>query len=247
MVDDIDRMLQGEDTPNASQAEQGQQDDSIQRIEQHPEEEVEWNTLSGSAQERFRTAFARAKAAEDELLRERSLSRQQPVPQAPDPVTGDQRQALETLSKFGVATDEKVDQKVNEATNRILRDLKDRELSSRYSGSNGEPQYVPEEVEDFVSRHPQYKAYDREDVFKFKMFPDEFLSMQKKQQPSNPRSPQLRPTKQVQRQDALTPEYIEARLKQPDGDDWYEANKAEINKVVTNYTLQFKDNNTGGQ
>lgn len=244
ITDDLDRMLQGEDTPYASQAQtEGQQLDSTQvrPIEQQTEEEIEFNRLSGSTQDRIRELFKRAREAENKL----GSVQQTYIPPAPNTVTADQRQALETLSQFGVATDDKVDAKVNGAVNQIKQELKFQNLEQKYSGRNGEPKFDREEVEDYMKSHPQYQYYDPEDVFKYKMFPDELSETQT--QTAKPRTSSLKPTKAQTRQDALTPEFIEERLKQADGDEWYEANKDEINKVVYNHTQQFKGTNFGGQ
>ncbi len=241
-IDPIDKMLQGDDTTPASQAETGQQDDSIEPIEQQTEEEVEFSKLSGSAQERVRELVRRAKDAE-----ERASMAQTYVPPAPNTLAPDQKQAIETLSGFGISTDDKVDQKIAEGVNQVRWELRNTNLQQKYSGANGEPKYDPVEVEDYIRSHSQYRYYDPEDVFKFKMFPDEFSNAETVEQTSKPRTTSLRPTKAQTRQDALTPEYIEERLKQPDADEWYTANLDEINKVVTNHTNQFKGTNFGGQ
>lgn len=234
-------MLQGDDTPPASPAQtEGQQTDPSQvsqPLEQQTEEEVEFNRLSGSSQERIRELVRRARDAENKL------GSIQPayVPPAPNTLAPDQRQAVETLAQFGIATDDKVDRKISEGVNTIRWEMENQRLQQKYSGSNGEPQYVREEVEDYIRNHPQYQGYAAEDVFKYKMFPDEFsnLDMQRTA-PTRTRTSSLRPTKQQSRQDALTPEFIEERLKASDGQQWYDDNLDEINKVVANHTMSFK-------
>lgn len=244
--DDIDRMLQGEDTPSASQAQtQGQQDDSIQRIEQQTEEEIEFNKLSGPAQERFRSALVRARDAEERL---RELESQRFVPQQPqNTLAPDQKQAIDTLSQFGIATDEKVDTKVNEGINKVLNQLKTQSLETKYSGQDGTPQFVREEVEDFVRTHPQYKAYDPEDVFRYKMYPDEFASAGTRQT-TKPHTSSFKPTKSSPQANPFADmDALQARLAQPDGDEYYEAHKDEINAAVATHTQKFKGVNFGGQ
>ena len=242
MADDLDAMLQGEDTPSASQAgNQGQQDDSIQRIEQQTDEEVEFNKLSGSAQDRIREII---RQKNDAL--ERANSNPSYIPPAPNSVAPDQKQAIETLSSFGIATDDKVERKVAEGINQVRWELLNVNLQQKYPGTNGEPKYDSVEVEDYMRSHPQYQYYNPEDVFKYKMYPDEFANLSTQQQ-TRPRTQSLKPNKAQTRQDALTPEYIEERLKQPDADEWYDSHKDEINKVVYNHTQQFKGTSFGGQ
>ena len=240
MADDLDKMLDGNDNPSVSSAQDGsQQVDSIQGnpIEQQPEE-VEFNKLSGSARDRIKAIWARAREAEEALEAERS-TRQTYVPPAPaSNLAPDQETAIKTLEKFGISTDSKVDQKLAQVQNQILWNFEQQRLEEKYTGENDEPQYVREEVEDYIRKHPQYAGYAAEDVFKYKMFPDEFENLKTPGTPK--RTSTLKPTKAQVMDETLTPEYIEERLKQPDGQQWYTDHLDEINNVVKNHTLQFK-------
>lgn len=241
MADELDAMLQGDDSSSVPPAgTTGQQDDSIRKIEQQTEEEVEFNGLSGSARERFEEMYKRAKEAENKL----GQQQQTYVPPAPNTLAPDQKQALETLSQYGVATDEKVDKKLSEEFNRLRWDMENQRLESTYSGKNGEPQYKKEEVEDYIRNHPQYSGYAAEDVFKFKMFPDEFSNMQQKGS-SSQRSSSLRPTRsQVMSEDVITAENVEEMVKSH-SQEWYNENQEAINKAVAAHTQQFKGVNFG--
>ncbi len=243
-MDPIDKMLQGDDTTQGVTSQtDGQQTDSTQAtrpVEQQTDEEVEFNKLTGHTQDRFRELLRRAKEAEAKLGTQQTY-----VPTAPNMVTPDQEQAVETLSKFGIATDKKVDEKVSAGLNQIKWELRQANLEQKYVGQDGEPKFDREEVEDYMRSHPQYQYYDPEDVFKYKMFPDEFSGQS--QQTTKTRTSSLRPTKAQTRQDALTPDFIEERLKQADGAEWYDAHLDEINAVVKNYTNQFKGKNLSGQ
>lgn len=235
MADPIDDMLQGDDQPE-SPANEGQQD-----VQSTSEEEVEFNKLKGSSQQRVRELWLRAKKAEEEASSLRSQQQQPSVPPAPDP-NFQQQQALDILSKAGVATDDKVKKEVNSAVEQIRRDLRNANLTQKYDGENSPVAFNPDEVADYQRTHPQYASYDPEDVFLYKMYPDEFANAQISRN-SGTRIQGIKPTKQHQRQEALTPEFIEQRLQQPDGDEWYEKNQEEINKVVYNHTMQFKGQN----
>lgn len=238
MSDPIDDMLRDGDQPGASPApNDGQPTDP--NAGQQPDEEVEFNKLSGSAQERIREMWRRARTAEEERD---TLRQQQPnVPPAPQlDANTQQRQALETLDQAGVATKDFTKREVTQGIAEIKLELRNQNLVQKYM--DAPVQFNPDEIEDYKRTHPQYASYDPEDVFLYKMYPDEFANQRQTQ---TKRSSNIRPTKQMQRQDALTPEYIEERLKQPDGDEWYEKNKDEINKVVYNHTQQFKGVNFG--
>lgn len=239
MPDELDQLLQGtDDQSSASPAQtEGQQTDfgKQKATEQQTEEEVEFNKLPGHTQERVRELLRRAKDAETRLAASVSY-----IPPAPNTLASDQQQAINTLSQFGIATDEKVDKKLAEGLNSLRWDMEQTRLSQKYVGTGGEPQYVREEVEDYIRNHPQYQGYAPEDVFRYKMFPDEFLNLELQKGSPKTKTSSIKPTKAETRQEALTPEYIEERLKQPDGQQWYENNLDEINNVVKNYTLQFK-------
>lgn len=245
MSDDIDRMLQGEDTPSASQAQTlGQQDDSIQRIEQQTEEEIEFNKLSGSTQERIK------KLIRDKQEAEARAYQQAPsyVPPAPNTLAPDQKQAIDTLRQFGITTKDDVKEEVNQGLNQIKWELKNQTLESKYSGSDGTPKYDREEVEDYMRSHPQYQYYDPEDVFKYKMFPDEFSAAGTQQAPSRQKTSSLKPVKSNPQVNAFSDiDTLQRRLAEPDGDEYYEAHKDEINRAVAEHTQKFKGTNFGGQ
>ena len=134
LADDLDKMLQ-DDNPGASSAQDGQQTDSSQGnpIEQQAEE-VEFNKLSGNAQDRFKSVWARAREAEETLEAERA-ARPSYVPPAPgSTLAPDQQTAIKTLENFGISTDEKVDRKLSEVTNRILWEAENRRLEEKYAG-----------------------------------------------------------------------------------------------------------------
>lgn len=230
--DDLDRMLQGDDQNPASPAQTIDQGDDLQQQDQQSPEEVEFNNLTGSTQERIRK-LARDKR---ELLTQLEQQKNAYIPPAPNSNFRDPQEqaAIQTLADKGIATDEKVSKYVDEKYNAIRWELEQNRLESRYSGAKGEPQYVREEVESFIQQHPQYRAYAPEDVFKSKMFPDEFLNMElQKRGVKSKQTSTMRPTKQAVAQEGMTPEYIEQRLQQPDGRQWYDDHLDEINAVLS--------------
>jgi hypothetical protein len=238
MADDLDAMLKGEENSNASSAQINQQGDSSQGnpIEQRTEEEVEFNKLSGPAQERFKEVWRRARENETELERLRT-ERQAYVPPAPgNQLAPDQKTAIETLSKFGITTDDKLDAKLNVAFNQLRWDNEQTRLEGKYTGQNGEPQYVREEMEDYIRKHPQYLNTPAEDVFKLR-FIDEFANIKSTQQAPR-RSSTLRPTRANIQTDTINSDNVEEMVKSHD-EQWYLDHQDEINRAVTEHTKQY--------
>ena len=238
MADEMDAILQGDDNSQASPAQNGQQSEPAQvnPTGQQSEEEVEFNSLSGNTQNRIKSIWARAREAEEALEAERA-ARTSYVPPAPG-VTPDQKTALETLSNFGVATDEKVNQKISESFNQLRWDMEQTRLEGRYSGKNGTPQYVREEVEDYIRKHPQYMGYQAEDVFKYKMFPDEFSNVETQQGSRTGQSSTLRPTRAQVQSSTINSENVEEMVRTHD-QQWYNDHIDEVNSAVSNHTKQF--------
>lgn len=236
--DELDQMLQGSDQTPASPAQIGGQGDDLTQdnpVGQQTPEEIEFNKLSGSAQERIRKLVQRAREAE-----EKSQNTFSPPPPPPgfanlqrNPEVDD---AVRKLSEVGIATDEKVDKKLSEGLNQMRWEYEQKRLESRYDGSKGEPQYVQEEVEDYIRKHPQYNAYAAEDVFRFKMFPDEFTNLElNKRSSKTGQTSTLRPTKGVQGGDQNSIESLMDRIdpqKHSDALQYYDEHLNEINDAI---------------
>lgn len=232
--DDLDRMLQGDDQTPASQAQTNDQGDDGSQNQTTPEEE-EFNSLSGSTQDRIRK-LARDKRELAEKLQSFQQNNTGLIPPAPGSSFRDPQEmaAIQTLADKGIATDEKVNKVVDAKYNEIRWELEQNRLESKYTGAQDEPQYVREEVEAFIQTHPQYRAYAPEDVFKYKMFSDEFMNVEvQKRGTKTGRTQTLRPTKAAVAQEGMTPEYIENRLQQPDGRQWYDEHLTEINATLS--------------
>jgi hypothetical protein len=224
-MSDIDDMLKGaEDQTPATQAQtqgQGTGPEGTKTEGQQSPEEVEFSKLSGNAQERFKKVLGRAATAEQKL-REFETQRQQGTqmvpPAAPTDYQSPEAQAaLQQLEKAGVATDRKVDAKLNEKLNAVLWNFEQARLESKYTGVDGEPKYDRAEVEDYIRNNPQLAGYSAEDIFRYKMFPDEFLELEVTKKTSGGSTTAggtktLRPTKAAVHEETLTPEYINDRL-----------------------------------
>lgn len=233
-MDPLDQMIQGGEPASNPIENKGQQVEEIKPLQS--EEEVEFSKLSGSSQERFREMFRRARSAEERAsILEQGRTY---VPPAPNTLQPDQKQALETLSQFGVATDEKVDQKLAENFNVLRWELENQRLESKYSGQNGEPKYERDVVEDYIRSHPQFGRYAPEDVFLYKMYPDEFRSIEQNQGSKVGKTSTLRPTKMVETTSAITPENVEGMVR-THSPEWYNENIDAINQAVSGWTKQF--------
>lgn len=239
-MDDLDVMLQGQDQAQASQAQkEGQGDDSTQGqpIEQQTPEEIEFNNLSGSAQERIKKLVQDKRDLSQRLT---NLERQGGfVPPAPGSTyrTPEVEDAVRKLSDVGLATKDEVTKTVDERLNVLRWEQEQARLEGKYDGSNG-PQYVREEVEDFIQSHPQYRGYAAEDVFRDKMFRDDFIDLELSKRGSKTgRSSTLKPTSRAaSTEPSLTPEYIADRTdlkKYPDALEWQEEHRHEIDKVLS--------------
>ena len=241
MPDDLDDMLQGKDeitssaSPAGTKPQAKELGEPIEGTNQQSPEEVEFNSLKGSARERFRDMFRRAREAEEKLaIAPAGQPSYTPAPQPNLQV----KDAVEKLSAVGITTDEKLDRKLSESIGGLRYQFELERLGTHYNGENNAPKFEKDEYEDYVKRHPEYAGYQIEDVFHYKMYPEEFRDWESQnvRRPVGQRT--LKPTKNMAPSEGLTPESIEARLKEPDGRAWYEKHKDEINRVVGKMTTE---------
>lgn len=202
-------------------------------------EEVAFNSLKGSTQDRVRTLAQRANHATQleseneqlkqqmEALRLRNMS----------PVNPDVQDAVSRLDGVGIATKEytnkQIDEKVDQKLSGIVWKMEMDRLEGRHSGNDGLPAFDRTEYEAYIGANPQYRGYSPEDVYN-KMFEDDIFDAKVKNLGKQPvkQSPTLRATRTRVQEETMTPEYIEQRLKQPDGRQWYEQNLQKINSVI---------------
>jgi len=239
MPDELDNLLQGQNDPSASDSQsqttgQGLDFEERNASEQLTPEEIEFNSLTGSTQDRIKKLVSDKRNLSEQLDMERKRTY---VP--PPPVYGNNQSnpevsdAVRKLSDVGIATDEKVEKKINESLGQLRYENELLRLESKFSGDAGEPKFVRDEYEDYVSSHPQYRNYLPEDVYR-KMYDEELLNIevQKRQGTPNKNVRTLKPARTQVQGESLTPEYIEERLKQPDGQQWYSDNVTKINAVL---------------
>jgi hypothetical protein len=254
MPDKQDNLEQDPKTPvPGSQPEdktEGSDSDIQSDTEGQSPEEVFFNSLSGSAQDRFKNAFrglsekdelVASKEQEAEYWKKMALNGSNTVPPPPpvgqSPISADDPQvkdAVSKLSSVGLATKEEVDKKINDSLAGLRYQYELERLEKNYDGGDGKPQFDKLEYENFIKTHPQYGSYFPEDVYQI-MFKDELVDWQIDQRDSNQpnRSRSLKPSKaSTQQSDQLTPESIEERLRQPDGKKWYDDNIDKVNAAL---------------
>lgn len=205
-------------------------------------EEVAFNSLKGSTQDRVRTLAQRANQAtqieseRDQLKAELEAYKLRSMTPSLQ-VNPDVQDAVSRLDQFGVATkdytNKQIEEKVDQKLSGIVWKMEMDRLEGRHSGNNGLPAFDRAEYEAYIGANPQYRSYSPEDVYN-KMFEDEIFDAKVKgmSQGTTKQAPTLRATRTRVQEDTMTPEYIENRLKQPDGRQWYEQNKDRINTVI---------------
>jgi|ERR1035437_105998 hypothetical protein len=230
---------------------EGSDSDISNDAEGQSPEEVFFNSLSGNSQERFRKAFRSVSEKESLLettgkeaeywkkmaLDNSNMTPPPPPGQGSGSISADDPQVKEAVTKLrgiGLATQEDVDKKISEGLNGIRYQYELERLEKSYDGGDGRPQFDKLEYENFIKSHPQYGSYFPEDVYQI-MFKDELVDWEvDNRSDSTPsKSKSLKPSKaSTQQSDQLTPEYIEDKLRQPGGREWYEKNIDKVNETL---------------
>ena len=236
MADEIDAMLDGQETPApVSQTQNGSQIDVPEEGTQS-EEEVEFNKLTGSTQERIRQlANSKRELAEKVSGYENMLRTVPPPPPHIVESNPDVQQAVQNLRGVGIATQEDVDNRISQSLSALRYEQEMSRLASIYDGKDNKPSFDRVEYEEFVKDNPVYANYFPEDTFKMKMFSDEFSSSSNDGSQTVNESKTLKPTKTSQHKESFTPEYIEDKLKSlPAGEreQWYGEHLSEINATL---------------
>lgn len=230
----LDAVLQGQDTASASQAQTDQPGVSETQVEEkQPEkpEEVEFNNLAGSTQDRIKKLVGDKRELLERVEKLETVNRSVPPPPPTDQGVKD---AVNKLDEVGIATKDFVQRTTEDTLARLRYETEMDRLTSKFTGDKGEPQFVREEYEEFVSDHPQYRSYLPEDVFKVKMFSDEFRSLDTAETGTS-KIRTLKPTRTQTMKESLTPESIEEHLKglpTAERNKWYSDHVDEINAVL---------------
>jgi hypothetical protein len=247
MQDDtnVDDILNGEitETPTASPAETrtAGEGNSVNQTgaENSSPEEASWSDLKGSTQDRIKQILKERN--EERAVRERyeTLLRTQTqggqTETTTNTATPEVATAVQGLRSIGFPTSEDVDAKINQSLSGMVYNMELDRLESKYSGDDGKPKFDKDEYQDYISRHPQYRGYTPEDVYS-KMYEEELFDWRiqhnSRSTTATRTTPSLRPTKTQVREEPLTRELIEQRLKEPDGRAWYDRNLEQVNAVL---------------
>lgn len=241
---DNNPLATGEDveTPSGSQpgitTPESSGDDSPQGAPQASPEEAAWNNLKGGTQDRIKQLISErnSEAAKAERLNSYITNMnqtQQYQPQTPEAPNLEVENARKVLTNIGFPTNDTVDQKIQQQFGNLVYNMTLDKLEGRYDGSNG-PKFDKTEYQDFVTRNPKYSAYDPEDVYKYHMYPEEVKEAQLRTNTGRGQSAtsSLRPTRTTVREEQWSPDWIENRMKQSDGLEWYSKNKDKVNNFL---------------
>lgn len=221
-------------------------------------EELEFNKLSGSAQERFKKILLKNKElaiANEELANKVQVQQPSTLPApAPEPtaepnnLTAEQEQAIENLRKFGVWTKKdqlelekkqkeefanqqlELTKKQQEMQDSILIDTEYSRLETVHNGSDGLPRFDRDAIEEYMR---ETGVYNPEKAYE-DLYRDELFDKWAKNQSGN--SPQIyseKPTVSVgSSTEPLSMEGLRERLRQPDGKEWWEKNRERLLPVI---------------
>ncbi len=222
---DLDALLRSDDPTDDSS--QDQQQDDGKEPDKSSQEEVEFNKLRGTAQDRIRQLVREKNQLKAEAEKARALAYKPTLPPAP-PANPDFVQAKKTLADAGIMTDEKFEQRMAEREARIRYEDKIRQLTQVENGDDGRPRFDKEEYEDYVRSNPQYQYYDPQDVFGI-MYRQELTDWEWKHRNQPSGASPLKNAKTFRGDDVWTPEYINEHALEP---GWYDKNIEKINRVM---------------
>ena len=208
------------------------------------EEELTWSSLKGSTQDRIRQLIRERNEWKEKALAVEEarrtvvppapptgLATQQPA--YPGELTPEQKEAIETLRRFGIVTKDDL----QAIQDQIILDAEYARLERLYDGSDGRPAFNREEIEEHMRNtgifNPE-KAY--EDLYKDELF-DWRVAREREKQGGKPASFTEKPTPSAQgKTEPLSVESIRERLSRPDGKIWWEKNRAKILPVLGELT-----------
>lgn len=199
-----------------------------------PEVETAWGGLTGSTQERIVQLVKK----KNELASELARTRQQPPgdirteskpiePPNKQEIQEAVKQLIQPLKDSGVVTKDDL---------RILQDRMylEREhdrLKDRYSGSDGTPKYVSEEVEDYA--RTKYFGGNLEAAYK-DMYHDELVDAEVKARATKKKTYTEKPKASVKLgEKTFTIASFRERLRQPDGATWWAKNREKLEPLLS--------------
>ncbi|MDD5407025.1 MAG: hypothetical protein PHE73_08825 [Sulfurovaceae bacterium] len=241
--DDLDAMLEGDNQDNLSDSQSGNQSSGSNADDKNTagqSEEVEFQKLSGNAQDRFRQLWQEKQNAIAKAQKLEQLIQNQPgQQQQTQTVTSDVKDAVNKLDAVGIATKDFVSNEIQSfLAKKTYYDELDK-MEGKLNGEDGRPKFTREEYFDYVEKHPQFKNYLPEDVYE-KMYKEElsdWTATNGDQRTKTKRTQALRPTRTANTGGAdLTVDEIESKLKslpEPQRSEWYAKNLSKINAAIS--------------
>lgn len=194
------------------------------------EEELEWAKLSGRTQDRVRDLIRqRNEALSKTSDRAATELRDKPSIQTDADLSPEDLEAKRQLKRLGVVTREET---VSKADLQVIQDRMtlDREherLTGKYSGTDGKPAYISEEVEEYARKTGVYNleaAYNQ-------LFFDEIVDWTAKQRGASDvkaTTPYTAQPKTASKEEPMSAESVAERLRRPDGRVWWEKNREKV-------------------
>lgn len=234
--DDIEIQSESAETQNATPAEEKTpaeepETEAVSKDVNKPETEAEavWEGLSGRTQDRV-VQLVREKnkvLSENERLKAQTPNSDQPATSTQEPSENDVKQAIELLRKEGMVTKDDLNSSLTKVEDRMFLNREHQRLEDKYSGSEGLPKYVSEEVEDYARQH--YYGGNLEAAYK-EMYWDEIVDAEtKKRSPKKTRTYTEKPSASLKiGEKPLTAETLRQRLRESDGAEWQQKNLHKI-------------------
>lgn len=243
MPDQNDQTTVG-DQPQAPPA---KQDQGAGAESQLSPEELEWQKLKGSTQNRFRTVTSKLSevARENEELKNKLAEKERIIPPSPpafvpepETITDEQRLAVERIrNKFGFTTKDDVKQEMSKVMS-VLEQFKNDEiveteykrLEDLYDGKDGRPAFDRVEVEEYMKSNGVYQpevAYEA--LYKEELLDWEVARRGGKQPQDETKPYSEKPTHSATSgSKPLTIEEVQQKLREPNGKEWWEKNRLTV-------------------
>lgn len=198
-------------------------------------EEVIFNSMSGSAQDRIRTLIQERNEAREQLTRQAQVDYAAVAP-SPTPSYDENDEVLKAArllkERANFVSRDEVTKEVNSILSRIETDRIHNQLEKEYDGSDGSPRYERSEVEDYARRK---NIWDLRAAFR-DMYFDEFQDAGRTKQKKRVITEKPRASTP---QEPVTLSSIRSQLKGPEAREFYEkmaANPAEMDRLLQELT-----------
>ena len=240
-LDDKDlNNVSGDDQPSSSQkgnnndAADGKTDPDGKTVktDTSSEEELEWAKLSGRTQDRVRDLIRQRNEALSKTSDRAATELRDKTVQTDADLSPEDLEAKRQLKRLGVPMKEETVSKADMQTiqDRMTLDREHERLTSKYTGSDGKPAYISQEIEEYARKTGVYNleaAYNA-------MFFDEIVDWTAKQRGASDSKtePYTAQPKTAPKDEPMSAESVAERLRRPDGRVWWEKNREKVLSVM---------------